>query len=45
MAMALGWECESIQAQHRGGIYSACPNLASAVSSAMGLLSGLRQLL
>lgn len=43
MAMAHGWECKSIQAQHHGGIDSACPNLASALSSVVGLLSGLRQ--
>lgn len=42
-AMAHGWQCKSIQPQHHGGIDSACPNLASALSSAMDLLSSLRQ--
>lgn len=43
IAMAHGWECKSMQAQHHGGIDSTSPSLASGLNSAMGLLSGLRQ--
>lgn len=37
LAMAHGWQCKSIQAQHHGGLDSACTNLASALGSAMDL--------